>query len=215
MHLVLLRDIIIYMATIDKKITEKVRRLYYKEKLSVQSVADKLNVSIDAVFYCMRKNDMKRRTTNESNSINFEKCEPSFKLAKSNTEKLRTLKIIGSMLYWGEGYKAGKCSTVDFANSDKDMIILFLKFLRKVCGVDEKRLRVYPYLYANQDIRECINFWSEITKIEKGQFTQPYIRKDYDENKIGKMPFGLVHIRYSDKKLLTLIKKWIDEYKYL
>ena len=28
-----------------------------------------------------------------------------------------------------------------------------------------------------------------------------------------KMPYGLVHIRYSDKKLLLLIKKWIDDYK--
>jgi hypothetical protein len=102
---------------------------------------------------------------------------------------------------------------VDFANSDKDMIILFLKFLRNICGVDEKRLRVYSYFYANQNVNKNTNYWSKITKISKKQFTKPYIRKDYDENKTDKMPNGLIHIRYSDKKLLNLIKNWINKYK--
>ena len=39
------------MATISEKITKKVKKLYYKDKLSVQDVANKLNVSIDDVFY--------------------------------------------------------------------------------------------------------------------------------------------------------------------
>ena len=116
------------------------------------------------------------------------------------------------MLYWAEGSTAGDM-TVDFANSDKDMIALFLKFLRKVCGIDEDRLRVYSYFYANQNISKNINFWSKVTKIDKKQFTKPYIREDYDKNKTQKMPYGLIHIRYSDKKLLNLIKNWINGYR--
>jgi hypothetical protein len=200
------------MAIIEKNLLGEVRRLYYKEQLSVQGVADRLNVSIDAVFYCMRKNGFARRRSNESNYFRFERCAPSFKLKKINSEKLRTLKAIGTMLYWGEGYKASK-GMVDFANSDKDMIILFMKFLRKVCGVDEKRLRVYSYFYANQNIKDNIDFWSKSTKINKKQFTKPYIRHDYRKDKLDKMPHGLIHIRYSDKKLLILIKSWIEEYK--
>ena len=201
------------MATIDKKLAKEVKKLYYREKLSVQDVANELNVSIDAVFYCMRKNGFVRRKSNESNSLKFERCAPSFNLKKTNTEDLRVLKAIGVMLYWGEGYKFGNKAMVDFANSDKDMIALFLKFLRKVCGVDEKRLRVYCYFYANQNIINNINYWSRITKINKKQFTKPYIRHDFKENKSNKMPHGLIHIRYSDKKLLNLIKNWIKEYK--
>ena len=202
----------IIMATINKKRLKQVKNLYYKNKLSVQSVANKLGVSIDAVFYCMRKNKLARRKIYESNSINFERCVPSFKLKKLGSEKERMLKIIGTMLYWGEGYKAGK-DTVDFANSDKDMIVLFMKFLRHVCGVDEKRLRVYSYFYSNQNIKKNINYWSNLTKIPKSQFTKPYIREDFRENKKNKMPYGLIHIRYSDKKLLNLIKDWINEYR--
>lgn len=200
------------MATIDKKLISQVKKLYYKDKLSVQGVADRLEVSIDAVIYCMRKNGLARRKSSESNLINFERCIPSFKLKKINTEKLRILKTAGVMLYWGEGYKAGK-DMVDFANSDKDMIRLFLKFLRKVCGIDEKKLRVYSYFYVNQKVKNNIDFWSKVTKISKKQFTKPYIRDDYREDKIDKMPHGLIHIRYSDKKLLNLIKNWIEEYK--
>ncbi len=202
------------MATINKKSIEKVRKLYYDEQLSIQDVANKLRVSIDAVFYCMRKNGFKRRKIYESNAIRYEKSNPSFSLKKVNSEKLKILKVIGIMLYWGEGHKSKTAKIIDFANSDKDMIKLFLKFLRNVCGIDEKKLRVYSYFYSNQNINKNINYWSKLTKISKKQFTKPYIRKDFREDKKDKMLYGLIHIRYGDKKLLRLMKKWIEEYKY-
>ena len=201
------------MATISSSSLQRVKNLYYNKKLSVQGVANKLNVSIDAVFYFMRKNRLVRRRTNESNAIKYERSKPSFRLKRLNSEKLGILKVMGVMLYWGEGSKWNGEVTVDFANSDRDMIILFLKFLRKVCGIQEDKLRVYSYFYANQDVNENINFWSKVTKIPKGQFTKPYVRKDFRKDKKDKMPYGLIHIRYADKKLLDLIKKWIEEYK--
>jgi len=42
------------------------------------------------------------------------------------------------------------------------------------------------------------------------QFTKPYVRKDYKIEKIDKMPYGLVHIRYADKKLYLQIEKWYN-----
>jgi hypothetical protein len=200
------------MTTIKKNAIKQLKKLYYKNGLSAQKVAKKLGVSIDAVFYCMRKNKLKRRSKEESNSIRYEKSAPSFKLKKIKSEKLRTLKTIGIMLYWGEGYKAGN-DMVDFANSDEDMIVLFVEFLRKICGINEKKLRVYSYFYSNHNISKNIKYWSKITKIPKKQFTKPYIRHDFRENKKNKMIHGLIHIRYGDKKLLNLIKNWINEYK--
>ena len=35
----------------------------------------------------------------------------------------------------------------------------------------------------------------------------------FRKGKENKMPYGLVHIRYNDKKLLFLVKQWIKEYK--
>jgi hypothetical protein len=201
------------MATIDKNSIEKVRKLYCDNQYSVNDVAKKLGVSIDAVFYCMRKNGIERRKNNETNAIKYCKAKPSFNLKKINSEKLRILKVIGVMLYWGEGGKADTICGIDFANSDQDMIIMFLKFLRQICGVDENRLRVYSYFYSKQNSDKNISYWSKLTKISKSQFTKPYIRKDFREDKKDKMPHGLIHVRYSDKKLLNLVKVWIEEYK--
>jgi len=201
------------MATISRKSLSKIEHLYYDEHLSAQEIALKLDVSMDAVYYFMRHNKIKRRDKNEANRLRFQKALPSFKLRNISNAYLEKLRIIGTMLYWGEGSKWDGEVIVDFANSDKDMILLFLKFLREVCGVDEKKLRVFPYFYANQDADENIRYWSGITKIKKEQFTKPYIKKDSRKEKINKMKHGLVHVRYADKKLLMLIRNWIEEYK--
>ena len=200
------------MATICDEQLEQVKYLYNEEGFGMREIANKMNVSIDAVSYFMRKHNLKRRTPQDSNSLRYQKASTSFQLKELETEKLRILKAIGTMLYWGEGCKSDKVGVVDFANCDSVMIITFMKFLRDVCGVDENRLRVYLYLHANQNVENCIEYWSKITNINKKQFTKPYIRKDYDESKKDKMPNGLIHVRYSDKKLLSLIKKWIREY---
>ncbi len=118
------------------------------------------------------------------------------------------------MLYWGEGYKGNErlpAAGVDFANSDYRMILLFLKFLRSVFVLDEKRFRIYVYCYSNQNTEEIIQFWSKITKVPKTQFTKPYIRTDF-KTTANKMPYGLIHVRYSDKKLLLEIKSMIESY---
>lgn len=200
------------MATISDEKLEQVKYLYNEEGFGMQEIANRIDVSIDAVSYFMRKHGLKRRTPQDSNSLRYQKAATSFQLKELKTERLRTLKAIGSMLYWGEGCKSEKVGVVDFANCNKEMILVFMRFLRDVCGVDESRLRVYLYLHANQDVENCIQYWSMITDVNKKQFTKPYIRKDYDEGKSDKMPHGLIHVRYSDKKLLNLIKTWIKEY---
>jgi len=45
------------------------------------------------------------------------------------------------------------------------------------------------------------------------QFTKPYVRKGNLNLSNRKLPYGLVHIRYNDKKLLLAIKSWIENYK--
>ena len=81
-----------------------------------------------------------------------------------------------------------------------------------ICGVDEKRLRMYLYCYANQDVEKIKKFWSKMTKISFSQITKPYIRQDYSLKRNREMKYGLIHIRYADKKLVRLILEWIDKY---
>lgn len=189
-----------------------VRRLYYEKLLAAPQIAKQLGVSLDAVYFCMRSNGFIRRTLTEENKIRF-LCKPtSYRLKLRLTPSELRLKDVAVTLYWGEGYKAGGAHGVDFANSDPLMITVFLQFLRQVCRVDEQRLRVFLYCYANQKPEQLIDFWSQHTKIPKDQFTKPYVRMDFRKEKIGKMRHGLVHIRYCDKKLLQQFLEWIKEY---
>ncbi len=201
------------MVAINHTYKRKIEKFYFENCLSAKEIALKLGFSIDAVYYFMRKHEMKRRDLREVNKIRFLNKEPSFVLNNIKNDEKKELKTIGVMLYWAEGSKWEGETIVDFANSDKDMVVLFLSFLREVCGVKESKLRAFCYLYANQNASECINYWSRVTKIPKLQFTKPYIRLDYNSTKKHKMPYGLIHIRYADKKLLLLIKNWIEEYK--
>lgn len=185
--------------------------ILYKEGLSVREIADKLKVSIDSAYYFFRKNNIQRRNRAEAKNNSYERKKASFNLKNNLSISDKQLRIAGVMLYWGEGSKWQGEKIVDFANSDTDMIKVFLRFLREVCVVNEEKLRVYLYCYANQNQESLISYWSEVTKISKKQFSKPYVRKDYDSNKKGKMKYGLVHIRYADKKLLNLIRTWIKE----
>ena len=199
------------MATIKEKKFNIIKE-YYDSGLSAKDIAEKLGVSIDAVYYFFRKYKIKRRNRSEVRNLIYKKQKPSFKLKTNLSEEEKKLKVAAVMLYWGEGSKWSGEKIIDFANSDIEMIKVFLNFLRIICSVKEKKLRVYLYCYANQNPQFLMKHWSKITNISIKQFTKPYIRKDYDKNKIGKMKYGLIHVRYADKKLLNLIRSLIKEY---
>jgi len=200
-----------------KKLTvEQVKELYYQKGHSARQVGEFLGRSTSNIYKFMKRQGLARRSAAETNNVAYTKQEPSFVLKKHLTQEEEKLKVAGIMLYWAEGYKnLGKKvrgGTIDLGNSDPKMIQLFLKFLREICGVDESRLRIRLYCYANQNIDSLKDYWSTITIIPLKQFTKPYIREDFSPDKIDKMKYGLAHIVYSDKKLFYQIKNWIEQY---
>lgn len=182
------------------------------------SIANVLGVSIDAVTYFMRRNNMERRSFSEDRRLRFANKPPSF-VFKKTSKRVEELKILGSMLYWGEGYKgndSNPANLVDFANSDPSMVGLFMEFLRSVFALNESKFRVLLYCYSNQDLNSLVRYWSGVTRLSPKSFSKPFVKKCSDKTN-GKMKYGLVHIRYYDKKLLLEIKKMINSYrdKYL
>lgn len=200
------------MTTINQNKLILVKKLYYRDLSSCQNIAKKLNVSLDAVYYFFRKNNLVRRTAKENNLLQFVRQKPTFRIKTKLSSKEKNLKTAGIMLYWGEGSKWTGESIVDFTTSNPAMIKIFLLFLRKICGIDEKKLRVYLYCYQNQNVQELINYWSKITNISKKYFTKPYVSHNFQKKKIGKMQYGLIHVRYCDKKLFLLIMHWLNEF---
>jgi len=200
-----------------KRITvEDVKELYFRNGLSAEDIAKLFNRGVGGVYRFMKKNGLDRRAANETNNLKYEKKEPSFKIKEKLSLNDEKLKLAGVMLYWAEGYKNlsknARGAMIDLANSDPSMIKTFLKFLREICGIKESKLRVQLYCYANQDVSFLKQYWSNLTKIPISQFIKPYIREDFKIDKIDKMKYGLVHVRYADKKLFLKIKNWTEEY---
>ena len=200
------------MGKITDSHLHRIRSWYYQDFLSMPEIGRRLDVSLDAVVYFMRRHGLQRRTFSEISARRFEQKPLSFSLSHKLTAEQKSLRTIGAMLYWCEGFKGSEASTnttVDFANSDPKMIAVFSRFLREIYRIDERRLRVLLYCYSNQNVQQLISFWSKTTGIPRKQFSKPYVRTDFREGG-RKMRYGMVHIRYSDKKLLIELKNLID-----
>lgn len=197
----------------NKKYLPVVKKLYYRKKMSMKTISVQLGVSLDAVCYFMRKNNLVRRSVVENEAIKFKRKKLSYDLRQALDQSERNLMLAGIMLYWAEGYKTSKSMGIDFANADPFMVEIFVKFLKEICGVDQKRLRVLLYCYSNQSVGRLIDFWSKLTKIPRNQFSKPYVRQDFRKEKLDKMMYGMVHIRYADKKLLAQIMRWIQDFQ--
>lgn len=180
----------------------------YRCGYSAKDISLKLGFGIKKAYSVLKKNGIPIRNAAENNKLQFLKKPATFYIKKRLSISEERLKVAGTMLYWAEGYKK---NYVDFANSDSEMIKIFLKFLRDICRIDESKLKMYLYCHSNQDIGEIKKFWSELAGIPLAQFTKPYI-KNGENDKINKMKHGLIHIRYYDKKLLDVIKNWIKKF---
>ena len=189
----------------NKKITdeqEKIVKDSYCSGMTGSQISDQIGVSLKQVYSSLRRQQVPRKSAREQNKILFDKKPLSYHFKENLSLSERELLIAAVMLYYGEGAKNGV--TVDLANSDEKIAKLFIKFLRQVCCVDEKRLRLYLYCFADQDQMMLINYWSSQLKVEKKQFTKPYVRSTLNRG-ARSMPHGVIHVRYSDKKLLEKI----------
>lgn len=184
----------------------------YTSGLSMQQVADRYGVSIDAVTYILRKNTVPRRSFKEANALKFESKKPSFKVRKRETHAAREMDVIGAMLYWAEGYKRDTASGIDFANSDPDMVLLFWRFLKSRYILDMKRLHFSVYYYEDQNLPSLTRFWAAKLAVSENLFRHSYMKKNAKPN-ARKLLYGVLHIRCTDKKLLRDVLNLIESCK--
>lgn len=201
------------MATVPDSIIREIAHLY-QGGMFVRQISEKTGYSVNELFYAMRRHHISRRDSKATAANRFAQKELSFSIPKKLSTQQSKLKLLGTTLYWAEGYKTEKSKGIDFANSDPKMIALFLRFLREVCHVDENRIKILLYSHDGALVNEQLNYWSNLLTIPISNFSKPYIAKtDKTLEKKRKMQYGLVHLRYADKKLLFCVLGWIEELK--
>lgn len=125
------------------------------------------------------------------------------------------LKLIGAALYWGEGYKKQEhfsSPNVRFVNSDPLMIKIFLKFLFDVMSISKERIRVGIRIHPNIKEKTAIEFWSNVTAIDKSKFkiTRQVSRASQGKMPKNSLPYGTLDITVSGRRDFYKIKGWIN-----
>lgn len=117
--------------------------------------------------------------------------------------------IAGIAMYFAEGAKAD--GSVSFSNSDPRAIKFIVEWLRKICRIDDAKLRVSLYLHDNLNEKEAKIFWSKLTKIPLNQFRKNYIVKN-NPHRLRKVKhiYGVSRITISNIDLHRKIMGWIE-----
>lgn len=122
------------------------------------------------------------------------------------------LKILGTALYWAEGYKRAKWSAL-FCNSDPVMIKLIMRFFREVCKVPEDRFRPQVQIHPHVSIQKAEDFWAIVTKLPKKLFRKPLVQLSKSSKQKmppHRLPYGTFRVGIADVKILYKIKGWMD-----
>lgn len=128
---------------------------------------------------------------------------------------LEQLKLIGIILYLGEGGKT-KRAMVRMANSDPEIIKIMVKFLREICNVPEDKFRGHIHTFTHADIEKTERYWSKVTGISRRQFFKTYTKPSSASlQKRKTLPFGTFDICVCDTRLMLTILGWIEKIKEL
>ena len=132
-----------------------------------------------------------------------------------NSISLEQLKLIGIILYLGEGGKTER-GTARLSNSDPIVIKMMMKFFREICEVPEEKFRGSIHTFAHADVAKTERYWAKISGIPISQFHKTYIKPSSASlQKRYTLPFGTFSINVCDTKLFLTIMGWIEKIKLL
>jgi len=154
----------------------------------------------------------KKQRIDKQNKILFEARSQITKISK------RELFLIGVILYWAEGSKEKDYypgSSLRFANSDHNMIKLFLYWLEKI-GVRKERISFDIYLHDNNKYRvsDVIKYWALQTGFSEKSF-RVYFKKNIIKTKRRNISpetyFGVLRIYVKESSdLVRRIDGWVS-----
>lgn len=133
----------------------------------------------------------------------------------------RDLIIIGSTLYWAEGYKRpvirnGRALTshrVSLTNSDPNIICIFIKFLTEICEIPCDNIKVWVRYFDHQDPAYILNFWQKTCRIPHSNFKttlQSVSISSQRKRSYNSLPFGVAQVSVGNTNLYHKIMGMIS-----
>jgi hypothetical protein len=125
------------------------------------------------------------------------------------------LHLAGCMLYWAEGDKCREA--VRLANSDPELLRLFVRFLRECYGAEDRRLSATCNLFADHAGRQRAieDFWLGVLRLPRSRLRPSIVNvysKYSQKKRKNKLPYGTCKLVYSDTRTVQSIYGAIQEY---
>lgn len=176
---------------------------------SIHSIANELNVSSSSVSLWVRDIQLSKDQLQRLNA-NKDMTAVSRVFADMCLEKRKEWQAIGRKraidcepdyafncaLYWGEGSKTR--NTIEITNTDSQLILNFLNFLRKYFGVvnEEVSLSLNIHLNNGMGLEEVEKYWCELLNVPKTCFRKSILKSNYYTSPARiKYPYGVCRLR--------------------
>jgi hypothetical protein len=121
----------------------------------------------------------------------------------------------GCMLYWAEGAKAR--NSLKVINADPEVLVFFVRFLRRHFGVPDEKMRVFCNLFADHVERqtEIENFWLERLDLPRTCLRKTIVNtysKYSQKKRQNRLPYGTTALVVNSTQILQTIYGSIQEY---
>jgi hypothetical protein len=136
----------------------------------------------------------------------------------------RELLLVGTALYWAEGYKRPKLRNgrpvthhpVSLTNADPVLIQLFLRFLRRLFKVSDAQIKISIRMFAHQNETTLRMFWSGQTGITAERIQVTFVtlsRSSAGKRPYNRLEYGVAQVRVNDTRLYHQIMGAIEGLK--
>lgn len=193
-------------------INEKFLRDEYEAKgCSVSDISKKLNCSQGKVNYWLSRFEIPKRSISEAVYLKNNPNGDPFAYSAPSTQNEWFLYGMGLGLFWGEGNKMNK-NAVRLGNTDPDLILVFLKFLKQTYKIKESKLRFGLQIFSDMSSEAAKDFWCKKLSVKPSQFQKVIVT---ESGSIGtyrnKTRHGVLTVYFSNTKLRDIIMNAIEK----
>ena len=181
------------------------KNLYLGKKYSAAEIAQELKSTFPKVLYWIKKYKIPIRTSSERTYFKLNRNGDPFSPKQKLNDREKDLMLLALGLYWGEGCRKSK-HVVKLANLDYRILQIFIRFLRVIACVDEKRLRLDVRVFRDFDLNAARRYWSQCLNLNEQKifvYTHTDLRSQKNEQW---SPYGIATLSAHNIKL----KQWLD-----
>jgi hypothetical protein len=185
--------------------------LYYERGLSMAQIAEQLSCSVNKVVYRMDKHGLQRRNISGAIYLRQNPAGDPFDIQMPRSDEELALFHLALGLYIGEGKKRDT-EQVALSNNDSRVIRVFLRFLREICRVDERRIWAWINIFDDVDVEAAKEYWLRVTNLLPEQFHASVVRPKRRGTYNQSSEYGTLSVGISSTKLHEIIMRWSADY---